>query len=108
MRCNYPETMKYLNARKARHPRDDALEDYTEWTVLGQTVGEQPSTILPPGREAPAGPKPAPKGESHEEYIHRRCEEFMHKSLSSRRSMGGKFFAIGGPTADAFAYQVVG
>ena len=28
MRSNYPETYNYLKAKKARHPRDDAIEDF--------------------------------------------------------------------------------
>jgi adenosylhomocysteinase len=47
------------------------------------------------------------KGETEEEYIRRRCEEFMHKSLSSRRGPGGKMFTIGGGGDAGVAYQVI-
>ena len=33
MRANYPEAYAYLKAKKARHPKDDAIEDFTQWTV---------------------------------------------------------------------------
>ena len=97
MRANFPETTAYLKAKRARHPRDDAIEDYTQWTLLGEPVAPQ-QHIPKPGQEAAlVGKAAAPKKEeSEEEYVSRRCEEYMHKALSSRRGLGGKFFTIGG------------
>ena len=62
MRTNYPETYKYLQAQRARHPREDAIEDYTEWTVLGEPTGEKKGPVnLPPGHKAPETDKQAEK-----------------------------------------------
>ena len=52
MRTNYPETMAYLKAKRARNPRDDCIEDYTQWTLLGETIPAQPH-IPRPGEEPP-------------------------------------------------------
>lgn len=49
MRSNYPETSRYLAARRAQHPRDDAIEDYTEWTLMGQPVNNAPVRPNLPG-----------------------------------------------------------
>ena len=107
MRANYPETARYLAARKAQHPRDDAIEDYSEWTIMGRpTIGGAPRPLLP-GREPPQATAPPPKEETQEEKVARRGEEFMHKSLSSRRSVGGKFFTIGGGGDGGCAFQVL-
>ena len=112
MRANYPETQRYLAARKAQHPRLDCIEDYTEWTVLGQPVDGSGARPTLPGRTpAPAKkeePAPVKKEETMDEYVERRCEEYMHKSLSSRRSVGGKFFTIGGGGDGGCAFQVIG
>ena len=108
IRCAYPETSKYLKERRARHPRDDAIEDYTQWTVLGEPVPGQ-TKILKPGQEPPPAPPAAAtkKVETEEEYVSRRCEEYMHKTLSSRRGLGGKFFTIGGGGDGGVSYQVL-
>ncbi len=111
MRTNYPETSRYLRAQRARDPREDAIEDYTEWTVMGQPINPPPSVVNPkPGQEGPPK-KPAtlkePEEESEEEYVSRRCEAYMHKNLSSRRGLGGKFFTIGGGGDGGVAYQVL-
>jgi len=114
MRANYPETQRYLAARRAMHPRLDAIEDYTDWTVLGQPTDGSFQRPMLPGREpeapkAAAAPAPAAKKEeTMDEYVEKRCEEYMHKSLSSRRSVGGKFFTIGGGGDGGCAYQVIG
>ena len=90
MRSNYPETYNYLKAKKARHPRDDAIEDFTEWTLMGTkadlaAVGQipKPGASLR-GEAPPAAAEPPKKEETEEEYVSRRCEEYMHKTLSSR------------------------
>ena len=57
------------------------------------------------GRGAAA---PAKKEETEDEYVNRRCEEYMHKSLSCRRGLGGKFYTIGGGGDGGVAYQVIG
>ena len=100
IRTNYPETYAYLKAKRLRDPREDAIEDYTQWTVLGT----KPTAA--PAAEPPA-PAPAKKEETEEEYVTRRCEEYMHKSLSARRGLGGKFFTIGGGGDGGVAYQVI-
>ena len=108
MRTNYPETARYLAARKAQHPRDDTIEDYTEWTMMGQPVNSSTSQPTLPGREPPAlQAAPPKKEETQEEMVLRRCEEYMHKNLSSRRSVGGKFFTIGGGGDGGCAFQVL-
>uniref|UniRef100_A0A7S2FQN9 Uncharacterized protein n=1 Tax=Haptolina brevifila TaxID=156173 RepID=A0A7S2FQN9_9EUKA len=108
-RCNYPETYAYLKAKRERHPMEDALEDFTQWTVLGEPVGGAPA-IPKPGQAAAASKAPSapPKEETEEEYVQRRCEEYMHKGLSSRRGNGGKFFTIGGGGDGGVSYQVIG
>ena len=111
IRTNYPETYKYLMAKRARHPREDAIEDYTQWTLLGEQVNPPPGArILKPGEKPPPEEKKpvAKKEETEEEYVSRRCEEYMHKSLSSRRGAGGKFYTIGGGGDGGIAYQVIG
>merc|ERR1719321_269090 len=109
IRCNYPETYKYLKQKRSLHPKDDAIEDYTQWTVLGEPIPAV-AKIYPPGREPPAAPPAAAatkKSETEEEYVSRRCEEYMHKTLSSRRGLGGKFFTIGGGGDGGVSYQVL-
>ena len=39
MRTNFPETWRYLKAQRARNPRDDAIEEFTDYLVLGQPGG---------------------------------------------------------------------
>ena len=91
----------------------DNIEDYTQWTVMGDPVpGSNDYTKAPlrrPGQppvEEP--PPPAKKEETEDEYVNRRCEEYMHKSLSCRRGLGGKFYTIGGGGDGGVAYQVIG
>ena len=48
IRTNYPETYKYLMAKRARHPREDAIEDYTQWTLLGEQVNPPPGARRTP------------------------------------------------------------
>ena len=111
MRANYPETQRYLKERKAMHPRLDAIEDYTEWSVLGMPTDGSFTRPILPGREPPSKAsfvEPAKKAETMEEYVDRRCEEYMHKGLSSRRGLGGKFFTIGGGGDGGCAFQVIG
>ncbi|KAL1499786.1 hypothetical protein AB1Y20_012472 [Prymnesium parvum] len=110
MRTNYPETQRYLAARRAMHPRLDAIEDYTEWTLLGQPTDGTFQRPPLPGRTVPSQAPAAStkREETMEEYVERRCEEYMHKSLSSRRSVGGKLFTIGGGGDGGCGYQVIG
>ena len=63
IRCNYPETYKYLQAKRNRHPIEDCIEDYTVWTVLGEPVPATGANAIPkPGHPAPeTGPPPAKK-----------------------------------------------
>ena len=108
IRCNYPETYAYLKAKRDRHPVEDALEDYTQWTVMGEPLYPKITPIPKPGQPKPVEASSAiKKEETEEEYIRRRCEEFMHKSLSSRRGPGGKMFTIGGGGDAGVAYQVI-
>lgn len=110
MRCNYPETMKYLASRKARHPREDAIEDMTEWTMTGEPVGDAAPRVGLPGRPDTNPAEAAGqtrKEETREEYVTRRCEEYMHKSLSCRRQPNGNFFTIGGGGDAGQAYQLI-
>ena len=110
MRSNYPETSRYLAARRAQHPRDDAIEDYTEWTLMGQPVNNAPVRPNLPGTTpsaAEAAMTNAPKEETHEQYIQMRSDAYLHQMLSSRRSVGGKLFTIGGGGDGGCAYLVV-
>jgi len=88
---------------------EDAIEDFTEWTKLGEPTGARPPAITKPGHPKPPEPPSASekKEETEEEYVKRRCEEHMHKSLSSRRGYGGKFYTIGGGGDGGVAYQVI-
>lgn len=104
------ETYRYLKEKRNRHPREDAIEDYTAWTVLGEPVNAPAGSVIrKPGQEAPkAAPKSLAKAEETEdEYISRRCEEYMHKSISARRGAGGKSFTIGGGGDGGVSYQVI-
>ena len=47
MRANYPETYAYIKAKRARHPREDAIEDYTQWTVRLARRAGVPGPLLP-------------------------------------------------------------
>ena len=50
MRANYPEAYQYLKAKKDRHPREDAVEDYTQWTVritLARSTHRHSSCVRP-------------------------------------------------------------
>ena len=95
-----------MKAKRNLHPRDDAIEDYTQWTLLGEPVG---GTRIPRPGDPPPKPAPPPpaKEETEDDYVNRRCEEYMHKSLSSRRGLGGKFFTIGGGGDGGVSYQVI-
>ena len=91
----------------------DNIEDYTQWTVMGDPMpGSNDYTKAPlrrPGQppvEEP--PPPAKKEETEDEYVNRRCEEYMHKSLSCRRGLGGKFYTLRGGGDGGVAYQVIG
>lgn len=111
MRTNFPETWRYLKAQRARNPREDAIEEFTDYLTLG--LGEPGATKgaanPPPGQEpeAPAKAAASTKGETRDEYVNRRCEEYMHKNLSSRRGAGGKFYTIGGGGDGGVAFQVI-
>ena len=108
MRTNFPETYQYIKAKRAQHPRDDAIEDFTQWTVLGETIPGRTRIPKPGEPEPPPAPAAvAKKEETEEDYVSRRCEEYMHKSLSSRRGLGGKFFTIGGGGDGGVSYQVL-
>ena len=107
IRCNYPETYAYLKAKRNLHPREDAIEDYTQWTLLGESINPPATRIPRPGEPAPPPPAPPAKEETEDDYVNRRCEEYMHKSLSSRRGLGGKFFTIGGGGDGGVSYQVI-
>ena len=98
---NYPEAHARLKAAKARHPREDALEEFTQWTLLGEDI--TPKELL---GETAAAPAQAPgvqtlvvepaKEETPEEYHKRRVNELMHKGVNFRRGEGGKWYTIGG------------
>ena len=110
MRTNFPETWRYLKAQRARNPRDDAIEEFTDYLVLGTGAKSESATNPLPGRETePAAPRAvqAPREETKEDYVRRRCEEYMHKNLSSRRGAGGKFYTIGGGGDGGVAFQVI-
>ena len=96
-----------MKAKKDRHPAEDAIEDFTEWTVTGERIDMAIARIPKPGHPHPSAPPPAKKEESEDEYIARRCEEYMHKSLSCRRGNGGKSFTIGGGGDGGVAFQVI-
>lgn len=108
MRTNFPETSRYLQARRSRHPREDAIEGYTEWSLMGNPVDAPENAIPKPGVPSVTKTQAVEKGEeTQEQYVQRRCEEYMHKNLSSRRGVGGKFFTIGGGGDGGVAYQVL-
>ena len=76
IRCNYPEAYKYLKAKRDRHPKEDALEDFTEWTTLGEQVYPPPPPAIPkPGHPVPedTSKRVEKPPETEEEYVQRRC-----------------------------------
>tara|TARA_B110001452_G_scaffold194249_1_gene164238 strand:- start:207 stop:533 length:327 start_codon:yes stop_codon:yes gene_type:complete len=101
MMTNYPEAWERLKARRARHPREDAIEEFTEWTLLGQPVGQEAAKA----QEPEVLMVEEKKEETHEEYIKRRTEHLMHKNIACRRGAGGKWFTIGG-AGQGCAFQV--
>ena len=108
MRTNFPEAWSRLKAMRARHPREDAIEEYTQWTILGQPIEAAPVRQEP----APASPSSQPnesqrkQPETEEMYIQRRTETLMHQNLSCRRQAGGQFFTVGGGGDGSCAFQV--
>ena len=79
--------------------------------MLGTPVGGEPGPRIPkPGQVIPSSSEPVPEKEeeTEEEYVARRCEEYMHKRLSCRRGPGGAFYTIGGGGDGGVSYQVVG
>lgn len=98
---NYPEAWERLKARRARHPREDAIEEFTQWTLLGQPVGEEPAKV-----PEPEVLEVSRKEETQEEYIKRRTEHLLHKNIACRRGAGGKWFTIGGGGDAGCAFQV--
>ena len=79
-----------------------------DWQLLGEPMAGPPP--IPKPGEPVEQPKPiaaTKKEETEEEYVTRRCEEYMHKTLSSRRGLGGKFFTIGGGGDGGVSYQVL-
>ena len=101
MRTNFPEAWAKLKAARARHPREDALEEFTEWTLLGQPVGQETAKAAEPVPEPVKEP-----GETHEQYVKRRVDYLMHKNLACRRGAGGKWFTIGGGGDGGCSFQV--
>ena len=102
MMTQYPEAWAALKARRARHPREDALEEYTEWTLLGEPVEKAAPAAAPVVEEPP----PQQKDETYDEYVKRRAEHLMHKNIACRRGAGGKWFTIGGGGEGNCAFQV--
>ena len=56
MFTNYPETWAILKAKRARHPREDAIEEFTDWTLLGNPIeqGDGPKPVAAQVLEVPA------------------------------------------------------
>ena len=103
MRTNFPEAWSRLKASRARHPREDALEEYTQWTLLGQPIETAAAAEQEP---AAAVASTQPPTETEEMYIKRRTEHLMHKNLSCRRHPGGQWFTVGGGGDGSCAFQV--
>ena len=103
MRTNYPESWAILKAKRARHPREDAIEEFTDWTLLGNPI------------EVGDGPKPVAAdvltitkevAETEEQYIKRKTDFLRHKNIACRRGAGGKWFSNGGGGEGGCAFQV--
>lgn len=108
MRVNYPDTWRYIKAQRARHPRDDAMEEDMSIGTMSKPDWLRDSNNPLPGCEVKKmRPRSERREETKEEYVARRCEAWMHKNLSSRRGAGGKLFVIGGGGEGGVAYQVV-
>ena len=107
MRTNYPEAWAYLKAKRAQHPREDAIEEDTEWNLFGQTPKEQQAAATKELSEKAQTLEITKKPEeTHEQYIKRRTDYLMHKNLACRRGAGGKWFTIGGGGDGGCAFQV--
>lgn len=104
MRINYPETWRYLQAQRARHPREQAMEEDTD---LDELAKPDSSAANPRPGHAVEAARPPAREETREEYLQRQVEAIMHKNVSSRRGAGGQIFSIGGGGDGGVAYQVV-
>jgi hypothetical protein len=93
IRCSYPETQKILNARRNKHPSEDEISDAgyaASWAASKQAE----AAAAAPAEGSKEKPSLADCGIPV--FAERRSEQVMHKSLSSKRSVGGKFYTIGG------------
>ena len=113
-RQGYPERTAFLAARRARHPSEDRMDDFTNWTILGQPADDpdaeanfQETHPLPGSPGKIVAPPPAAEP-TYEEYIKKRTEFLMHKNMSTRRGYGGMLFSMNGGGDGGCAYQVAG
>ena len=113
-RQGYPERSAFLAARRARHPSEDRMDDFTNWTILGQPADDpdaeanfQETHPLPGSPGKIVAPPPAAEP-TYEEYIKKRTEFLMHKNMSTRRGYGGMLFSMNGGGDGGCAYQVAG
>ena len=104
MFTNYPETWAILKAKRARHPREDAIEEFTDWTLLGNPIeqGDGPKPVAAQVLEVPA----EEVKETEEQYIKRKTDFLRHKNIACRRGAGGKWFSQGGGGDGGCAFQV--
>ena len=88
MFTNYPETWAILKAKRARHPREDAIEEFTDWTLLGNPIeqGDGPKPVAAQVLEVPA----QEVKETEEQYIKRKTDFLRHKNIACRRGAGGR------------------
>ena len=104
MRTNFPEAWAILKAKRDRHPREDAIEEFTDWTLLGNPieVGDGPKLAAAEVLEISA----QEVTETDAQYIKRRTDFLRHKNLACRRGAGGKWFSNGGGGEGGCAFQV--
>ena len=102
MRTNFPEAWAILKAKRDRHPREDAIEEFTDWTLLGNPVEQEPASVQAEVMVIPE----QEVSETEEQYIKRRTDFLRHKNLACRRGAGGKWFSNGGGGDGGCAFQV--
>eukprot|EP00965_Chrysotila_dentata_P055938 1855144-Pleurochrysis_carterae.AAC.1 len=118
LRTDYPQTCRMLNKQREKHPSLDASDDrkvlskaaldYTQWAMLGrpssdgtaspkEKFAQQTLTRLRPGE---VWPQLMPNDAAAN------TERLVHKSISTRRSTGGKLFTSGGAGHTGCDHQV--
>mmetsp|Transcript_36571 Transcript_36571/g.60572 ORF Transcript_36571/g.60572 Transcript_36571/m.60572 type:complete len:126 (+) Transcript_36571:35-412(+) len=120
VRTFYPNATRLMKERRERHPIHDCIDDLTTsmeygadpYTELGLTKPRTECALTPSAPTAAAEeqqtlPQRKVKVRPQDMDLDRRTEHLMHKSLSSRRSSGGKLFTIGGGGEAGCSYLVL-